>query len=163
MSFRELTMIEVREVIRQWQAGYGLRETARATGLDRKTVRRYVEALRALGVTRDAVPDDALVHQVASRVQTRAVPEPSVERERLMAHRERIEGWLTQKKPLRLTKGMRCTRTVARGGLRRAMVPGAVRQGCGAGGIVSQPTSASISAASSLARVAGQFFGASSR
>ena len=58
---------------------------------------------------------------------------------------------------------MRCTRTVARGGLRRAMVPGAVCQGCGAGGIVSQPTSASISAASSRARVAAQFFGASSR
>lgn len=104
MSFRELTMNEVREVIRQWQAGYGLREMARATGLDRKTVRRYVEVLRALGVTPDAAADDALVHQVASRVQTRAVPEPSVERERLMAHRERIEAWLTQKKPLRLTK-----------------------------------------------------------
>jgi transposase len=104
VSFRELTMIEVREVIRQWQAGFGLREMARATRLDRKTVRRYVDVLRGLGVERDAVPDDALVHQVASRVQARAVPEPSVERELLMTHRERIETWLTQKKPLRLTK-----------------------------------------------------------
>lgn len=104
MSFRELTMNEVREVIRQWQAGFGLREMARTTGLDRKTVRRYVEVLRALRVAADAVADDALVHQVASRVQTRAVPEPSAEREVLMAHRELLEGWLTQKKPLRLTK-----------------------------------------------------------
>src|SRR3954462_6187937 len=42
VSFRELTMIEVREVIRRWQAKQSLREVARETGLDRKTVRRYV-------------------------------------------------------------------------------------------------------------------------
>lgn len=104
MSFRELSMIEVREVVRRWQAQHGLREIARETGLDRKTVRRYVEVLEALDVGRDTELDDALVHQVASRVQTRAVPEPSDERSRLMEHRERIAGWITQKKPLRLTK-----------------------------------------------------------
>lgn len=104
MSFRELTMIEVREVMRRWQAEQSLREIARETGLDRKTVRRYFAVLEQLGVGRDAEVDDALVHQVASRVQTRAVPEPSTERVLLMEHRERIATWLTQKKPLRLTK-----------------------------------------------------------
>lgn len=104
MSFRELTMTEVREVVRRWQAQQGLREVARETGLDRKTVRRYFGVLEALGVDRDAVLDDALVHQVASRVQTRAVPEPSTGRVVLMEHRDRIESWLTQKRPLRLTK-----------------------------------------------------------
>ena len=78
MSFRELTMIEVREVVRRWKAQQGLREVARETGLDRKTVRRYVEAIEGLGVGRDVELDDALVHQVASRVQTRAVPEPKL-------------------------------------------------------------------------------------
>ena len=104
MSFRELTMIEVREVIRRWQAEQGLREMSRETGLDRKTVRRYVEVLEELGVARDIELDDALVHQVASRIQTRELPEPSAERQLLMEHRDRIEAWLTQKKPLRLTK-----------------------------------------------------------
>jgi transposase len=104
VSFRELTMIEVREVLRRWKAQQGLREVARETGLDRKTVRRYVEAIEELGVGRDIEIDDALVHQVASRVQTRAVPEPSTERQLLMEHRDRIEAWLTQKTPLRLTK-----------------------------------------------------------
>lgn len=97
-------MIEVREVVRRWQAGHGLREVARETRLDRKTVRRYFAALEGLGVARDVEIDAALVHAVASRVQTRAVPDPSIERASLMAHRERIEAWLTQKKPLRLTK-----------------------------------------------------------
>lgn len=104
VSFRELTMIEVREVVRRWQAQQSLREVARETGLDRKTVRRYFGALEEFGVGRDVEIDDALVHQVASRVQARAVPEPSAERVVLMEHRDRIEGWLTQKKPLRLTK-----------------------------------------------------------
>lgn len=80
MSFRELRMVEVREVVRRWQAQQSLREVARETGLDRKTVRRYFAALEALGVGRDVEVDDVLVHQVASRVQTRAVPEPSAER-----------------------------------------------------------------------------------
>jgi response regulator of citrate/malate metabolism len=53
VSFRELTMIEIREVIRRWQAEQGLRETAREVGLDRKTVRRYFAALDELGATRD--------------------------------------------------------------------------------------------------------------
>lgn len=104
MSFRELTMIEVREVVRRWQAKQSLREVARETGLDRKTVRRYFAVLEELGVDRDVELDDILVHQVGSRVQTRPVPEPSTERVILMEHRERIEAWLTQKRPLRLTK-----------------------------------------------------------
>lgn len=104
MSFRELTMIEVREVIRRWKAEQGLREMSRETGLDRKTVRRYVEVLEELGVARDVELDDALVHEVGKRVQTRAVPEPSPERVLLMEHRDRIEEWLTRSKPLRLKK-----------------------------------------------------------
>jgi len=97
-------MIEVREVIRRWSAGQALREVARETPLDRKTVRRYFAVLETLGVERGVEVDDALVHQVASRVQTRAVPEPSAERAVLMEHRERIASWVGQKKPLRLTK-----------------------------------------------------------
>ena len=40
MSYRELSMIEVKEVLRRREAGQAWRETARETGLDRKTVRR---------------------------------------------------------------------------------------------------------------------------
>jgi transposase len=104
VSFRELTMIEVREVIRRWQAEQGLREIARETGLDRKTVRRYVEALDELGVAREAEFDDALVQAVGQRIQARAVLEPSVERSQLLEHRDRIGQWLAGSKPLRLTK-----------------------------------------------------------
>ncbi len=47
-------MFEVREVLRLWLRGEGLRSLERLVGLDRKTVRRYVEAAKALWLTREA-------------------------------------------------------------------------------------------------------------
>jgi len=47
--FREVPMVEVREVLRLRQMGYGLRRTAALLGLDRKTVRRYLAVAEAVG------------------------------------------------------------------------------------------------------------------
>ena len=40
MAFREVDVIEVREVLRAWLAGQGLRRVAQRAGVDRKTARR---------------------------------------------------------------------------------------------------------------------------
>ena len=47
MSFRELTMIDVREVLRRMQAGQSARRLARDGVVDRKTASRYFEAARS--------------------------------------------------------------------------------------------------------------------
>jgi response regulator of citrate/malate metabolism len=52
MAYRELTMIDIREVLRRWTAGQSNRQIARDTGTDRGTVRRYVVAAEAAGVKR---------------------------------------------------------------------------------------------------------------
>ncbi len=102
MSYRELSMIEVKEVLRRREAGQGLREIARETGLDRKTVRRYVLAADEAGA------DEASVQEVVQRVQARPMAAPSEPRQRLEAHRGQIAEWLSPSKPdtraLRLTK-----------------------------------------------------------
>src|ERR1700712_5509130 len=54
MAFREVDVIEVREVLRGWVDGVGLRTIAERAGVDRKTARRYVQAAEAAGLTRDA-------------------------------------------------------------------------------------------------------------
>ena len=54
MAFREVDVIEVREVLRWWLDGAGLRTIAERAGVDRKTARRYVEAAQAAGLSRDA-------------------------------------------------------------------------------------------------------------
>src|SRR6266545_3226878 len=50
MAFREVTVIEVKEVLRQWLAGAGKKRIAARIGLDPKTVRRYVHAAQACGL-----------------------------------------------------------------------------------------------------------------
>jgi transposase len=52
MAYREVSVIEVREVLRAWLSGAGLRTVAAQAGLDRKTARRYVQAAEAAGVVR---------------------------------------------------------------------------------------------------------------
>jgi hypothetical protein len=56
MAFREVSVIEVREVLRGWLAGAGLRKVAEQAGVDRKTARRYVEAATEAGLARDGGP-----------------------------------------------------------------------------------------------------------
>ena len=53
MAFREVAVYEVREVLRLWLRGEGLRATHRLAGVDRKTVRRYLAAAIELGLDRD--------------------------------------------------------------------------------------------------------------
>ena len=53
MAFREVAMIEIREVLRCWLAGQGLRTAGERAGVDRKTARRYVDAAVAAGLVRD--------------------------------------------------------------------------------------------------------------
>ena len=61
MAFREDRVFEIREVPRLWLGGEGLRSIERLSQVDRKTVRRYVEAAVALGLVRD---DGAGVEQL---------------------------------------------------------------------------------------------------
>ncbi len=53
MAFREVRVSEVREVLRAWLAGVGLRTAAERAGVDRKTARRYVAAAAQTGLLRD--------------------------------------------------------------------------------------------------------------
>lgn len=104
MAFRELTMIDVREVLRRWQAEQSERRIARETGLDRKTVGRYIHWAVELELPRNRALDDDEVHAVADCVQARPQRDSSDEWREVAAHKSRIEAWLGGKPPLRLTK-----------------------------------------------------------
>jgi transposase len=104
MAYRELTMIEIREVLRRWQAAQSLRQIAQETGLDRKTVRRYVKAAKACAHARDGAIDDAIVDRIAKRVHGRPKEERTEEWRALDGQRAHIESWLSEARPLRLRK-----------------------------------------------------------
>ena len=44
MAYREVSRVEIAEVVRRWQSGESQRQIASGTGLSRKTVRRYIRA-----------------------------------------------------------------------------------------------------------------------
>lgn len=104
MSFREISMFTIRDLLRRRQTGQGLRSIAEATGLDRKTVRRYVEAAEARGFDVAHALDDDFIRAVMGDVQDRPAPAPTAVREALDAKRAEIEAWLSSTEPLRLTR-----------------------------------------------------------
>jgi transposase len=104
MSYRELSMIDVKEVLRRWAAGHSNRKIARETGTDRDTASRYIAVAEQLMLPRDRELSEAEIHEVAQRVQARALPDPSAERQAVAEHKQHIIDWLGKKRPLRLSK-----------------------------------------------------------
>ena len=97
MGFREVSVVEVREVLRAWLEGQGLRTVAARAGVDRKTARRYVAAAENAGLSRDvgaeAVTDD-LVGLVVEAVRPVRPNGHGASWERLLGHEEQIRGWV---------------------------------------------------------------------
>jgi transposase len=97
-------MIDVREVLRRWQAGQSARAIARDGVADRKTAGRYIEAAKACEVACTDELTDAIIARIAEQVQARPTPERSDPRLLLDQHRQRIQAWLQQDKPLKLVR-----------------------------------------------------------
>jgi len=104
MSFREITMQDVREVLRRRQAGQSARRIAREMGLDRKTVGRYLEQAVASGLADEVPVTDELAGAVGRRVQARPLSVPSEAWVAIGGRRSQIEAWLGGEKPLRLIR-----------------------------------------------------------
>jgi hypothetical protein len=99
MAFREVSVTEIREVLRLWLRGEGLRSIAELVAPDRKTVRRYVEAAQAAGLSRDGGEGqltDELLGVVVEAVRPARPRGRGAAWERCKAERDRIKGWLEQ-------------------------------------------------------------------
>jgi transposase len=97
MGYRELSRMEIVEVVRRWQAGESQRAIARASGLARETVRKYLGAAQGLGLAANGPPptEQQVVQlvqagHVVSAARTWATPQT----DRLTPYREQITTWL---------------------------------------------------------------------
>lgn len=115
MAFREVSVNEIREVLRVWLGVAGLpapgyRRIAAHCGVDRKTVRRYVEAAQAAGLRRsDCVEavDDGLIGVVADAVRPVRPDGHGAVWEQLTGFEEQITAWVAgdgEQRPLTITK-----------------------------------------------------------
>ena len=96
MAYREVSRVEIAEVVRRWQSGESQRQIASGTGLSRKTVRRYIRAGVEAGLTRDGpVPsEDQLTRLVGLTLcSPRKVEIPT--EEVLAPWADQVYEWLT--------------------------------------------------------------------
>ena len=97
MAFREVDVIEVREILRAWLLGKGQRSVARQAGVDRKTVVRYVDAALEAGLVRDGGQEqltDELIGQVVAALRPDRPNGHGVAWESLEAQRDQIAKWV---------------------------------------------------------------------
>jgi transposase len=97
VAFREVAVIEVREVLRAWLSGAGLRTAGERAGVDRKTARRYVAAAQAAGVDRDGGEDqltDELLGVVVAAVRPSRPGGHGQAWEALAAEETRVREWI---------------------------------------------------------------------
>ena len=96
MAYREVSRVEIAEVVRRWQSGESQRQIASGTGLSRKTVRRYIRAGVEAGLTRDGpVPsEDELTRLVGLNLSTPRKVETPTE-EVLVPWADQVYEWLT--------------------------------------------------------------------
>ena len=89
--------MEIKEIIRRWQAGEGPRQIAAGTGLSRNTVRKYLAAARLQGITQGglATTDDQLSRLATiSRVGPRQAATP--QQDQLEPWADQIYQWITK-------------------------------------------------------------------
>ena len=97
MAFREVRVNEIREVLRCWLDGGGLRTAAERAGVDRKTARRYVEAAVAAGLDRgggDGQLGDDLVGAVVAAVRPARTSGHGASWDTLLGQEARIRAWI---------------------------------------------------------------------
>ncbi len=97
MGFREVGVVEVREVLRGWLEGAGLRKVAERAGVDRKTARRYVGAAEAAGLVRDAGVEaltDELIGAVVAAARPARANGHGSSWDLLLAREEQITAWV---------------------------------------------------------------------
>jgi transposase len=98
MPYREVRVVDCQEVLRRWLAGDGVRPIARATGLDRKTVRKFVTVALGLGFKPgDSWPEEKLIAAfVSATLHSRLPAPPGVAEKVLLERRDRIQEWIGQ-------------------------------------------------------------------
>src|SRR5512142_2855397 len=104
MAYREVTMVEIQEVLRLWRAGTPKKRIAAQLTLDVKTVRRYVAAAEHVGVTApaaSAVTDEQLAAVLAALAPDTGRPHGDAWQS-CVAERDEIERLLGQR--VRLSK-----------------------------------------------------------
>jgi len=96
MPYREMSVIEIKDVLRYWAGGESTKAIVRRTGVSRNTVRRYVRTAKRHGLQRgevDKAQDDALLARVVRDIRPGGSRQVGKARQACATHRADIERW----------------------------------------------------------------------
>jgi transposase len=98
MARRPIPMIELDELFYRFQQGHTLSSMARSLGQARGTVRKYLRAAIASGLTRggDDTQRQAVVHAVRSLIESGRPPSDALIDQRLAPYRDQMKAWLDE-------------------------------------------------------------------
>jgi len=97
MAFREVSVVQIKELLRRWLNGDGERPAARAGGIARTTARNYICAAMELGVDRsggEGQLTDELIGQVCERVRPHRTDGHGESWRALVAEEAQIKKWV---------------------------------------------------------------------
>ena len=97
MSFREVGVHEIREVLRLWVRGEGLRSIEPLSLVDRKTVRRYVAVAKVCGVVQNADESqlaEELIGRLCERIRPHRPDGHGAAWATLRANHDQLKAWL---------------------------------------------------------------------
>jgi transposase len=106
MAFKEVSVVQVREVLRRWLRGDGTRRAASGAGVDRKTARGIVERAQARGLVRVG-SEDQLTDELLLAVEADGAPGNRGERGETWRRCEENREFLAA----RLSEGLTLTKT----------------------------------------------------
>ena len=96
MAYKEVSRVDVTEVIRRWQMGNSQRQTASGTGLSRDTVRKYLAAAQELGVSQEGpAPTEEQLSKLAALSWTGPQKKATLAEEKLEPWGDQIYQWVT--------------------------------------------------------------------
>jgi transposase len=99
MAFREVSVVQIRELLRRWLNGDGERPLARGAGVARTTARNYIAAAIELGVDRSGGEEqltDELIGQICERVRPQRLDGHGENWRRLLPEEKQIKAWVEQ-------------------------------------------------------------------
>jgi hypothetical protein len=97
MAFREVSVVQIREVLRRWLKGESERRIAQGAGVDRKTVRRYIQGAIDLGLDRNGGEEQLtgeLFGQIVERVRPQRPDGHGEAWRELIARQDQITKWV---------------------------------------------------------------------
>jgi len=99
MAFREVSVVQVREVLRGWLAGQSERAAARGAGVARTTARNYILVAVEVGLDRaggEGQLTDELVGQVCERARPRRPDGHGQSWRALLDEEEQVKKWVEE-------------------------------------------------------------------